>query len=98
MIFEFGETEASKCFLGPPSVVPSIFRASDDAWQQVLRTPNQTEEPDGGNLVYGDPVCNDAAIRAVRRWKYSPLILNGKRMSSIQRIALRCGESSVVQR
>jgi len=52
----------------------------------------------GTRILRGHPVCNDAALQAVRKWRYSPLILNGKRISSIQRIALRCGESPVVQR
>jgi len=34
-------------------------------------------------VLKGHPLLNDAAVQAVRQWKYSPTILNGEPMQVI---------------
>ena len=40
-------------------------------------------------LVSGDPLLADAAIAAVRQWRFKPQIVNGRAVESETRVTLR---------
>jgi protein TonB len=39
-------------------------------------------------VLQGNPLLNDAALEAVKQWKYSPTFMNGEPVSVIAKVEL----------
>lgn len=73
-----GELEAALCLACPPPLYPAVARQARIEGTVVLRA---VITPDGRiaglQIVAGNAILAAAAMRAVRAWRYRPLVLDG---------------------
>ncbi len=74
-----GSLQESKCIFRVSPVYPDLARRTRTTGTVVLEATIDEE----GNIselkiLSGHPFLNDAALDAVRQWKYSPTVLNGE--------------------
>jgi len=74
-----GVLEPSKCIFQVDPVFPRLARIAGISGAVILEAIIDEE----GNIseikiLSGHPLLRDAAVEAVRQWKYSPTILNGE--------------------
>lgn len=95
-----GNVQGGRLLRKVTPVYPAIMR--EKHWRPQLITIEAIVDEEGNvenaRILGGHPLCNDAALQAVRQWKYSPTTLNGTPVKVIQRIALHCGEPPALNR
>jgi periplasmic protein TonB len=76
-----GSLQESKCIFRVSPVYPDLARRTRTTGTVVLEaTIDEEGNVSGLKILSGHPFLNEAALDAVRQWKYSPTVLNGEPM------------------
>jgi protein TonB len=71
-------------------VYPAVAReARVEGLVIIEATISTTGEVEGATVLRGHPLLNDAALEAVRQWRYSPTLLNGVPVPVIVTVTVR---------
>jgi TonB family protein len=74
-----GNVQESKLIRRVEPVYPELAKRARVQEKVVLRiTVDKEGNVSDASVISGHPLLNDAAINAVRQWKYSPTLLNGE--------------------
>jgi protein TonB len=77
-----GNAQESKLIRRVEPVYPEMAKQARVQGKVTLRIAVDEEgNVSDVSVIEGHPLLNDAAINAVRQWKYSPTFLNGKPVS-----------------
>ena len=74
-----GNVQESKLISRVDPVYPDMaLRARIEALVMLEVTVNETGEVDKIRIIRGHPMLDQAAIDAVKQWRYAPTLLNGE--------------------
>jgi TonB family protein len=91
-----GNVQETKLIYRAEPVYPEMAKKSRVSGNVILQvTTNEAGEVYEVRVMRGHPLLNDAAIDAVRQWRYSPTLLNGEPVPVIATVTVifRLGDS-----
>jgi TonB family protein len=92
--FRGGNVNEGRLLRKVEPVFPAAIRNKD--WTPLLVTVeaivDETGNVESVKILKGHPVCNDAVVRAVSQWRYTPTVANGTPVKVMMRISLPCGK------
>jgi protein TonB len=89
-----GNVQESKLLRRVEPVYPELARQARVSGPVMIEvTVDESGNVSRANVIRGHPLLNDAALDAIRQWKYSPTLLNGVPVpvTSIVAVVLRTG-------
>jgi protein TonB len=82
-----GKVQEAKLILKVPPVYPEIARRAHISGLVVLEvTIDEEGNVTGWKTQQGHPVLVEAAVQAVKQWKYSPTLLNGEPLQVVSTV------------